>query len=308
MTVASGHHAEAMLPNFLVIGAQKAGTTALYYYLKNHPDIFMSSVKEPEYFAWAGLNDIADRHGPGDPGQIKTPTLEAYLHLFRSAKGCRAVGEASTIYLHNELAPEKIKKLLPNAKLIAILRDPAERAYSNFLHLLRDGREPLNDFRVALREEAKRREQGWSSNWRYAEKGFYARPIARYLELFGSNLRVHLHDDFEADPQAVLSDLYRFLGVNDGFTQDTDLRLNAAGIPRSRRLQEFLQKQERLKWVLDPLISSRLKRRLLGLQSRNLSRPTIPPEVRRDLIGRYREDVEQLERLIQRDLTAWTRV
>src|SRR3712207_4104321 len=128
------------LPNFLVIGAMKSGTTALYYYLEQHPEIYMSPVKEPNFFSQENAADTVTHIG-------------TYEQLFKGASGKKAIGEASHSYLYEPRAAAEIRRYVPKVKLIAILRNPIDRAYSHFLHMVRSGTEPLDDFAQALREE-----------------------------------------------------------------------------------------------------------------------------------------------------------
>lgn len=132
------------LPNFLIIGAAKAGTTSLYHYLAQHPQIYMSPIKEPNFFALE--ERCVDFRGPGDHLYIKqfsVTELERYRSLFQGVTHEQAVGEASPLYLYSPVAPARSHRYVPEMKLIAILRHPVDRAYSAFLHLLRDEREPI---------------------------------------------------------------------------------------------------------------------------------------------------------------------
>jgi hypothetical protein len=292
-----------MLPNFFVIGAQKAGTTALYYYLRRHPEIYMSPVKEPQHFA----PDLAGpTTGPGDRPARRFQTLDAYQGLFDGVSGQLAVGEASVSYLYSSEAAGRIADLLPEARLIAVLRNPVDRAYSNFLHLVRDGREPLRDFEQALAAEDERRRQGWSANWHYRAKGFYGSQIRRYLSAFPpEQLRLYLYDDFEQQADQVVADVYGFLGVDPGFRQDLSLRLNVAGIPRRRRLHRLLMRAQRLKWAASAVAPAAVRRRALELQNRNLERPQISPALRRQLLAVYRDDLIELERMTGLGVSRW---
>ena len=132
------------MPNFLIIGAMKSGTTALYYYLEQHPEIYMSPVKEPNFFSSQERENAA-----GAVARIGN-----YRDLFRGVSGETAIGEASHSYLYEPGAAAEIRRYAPEAKLIAILRNPIDRAYSHFLHMVRSGTEPLDDFAQALQEEA----------------------------------------------------------------------------------------------------------------------------------------------------------
>ena len=131
------------MPNFLIIGAMKSGTTALYYYLEQHPEIYMSPVKEPNFFSSQEQENAADA----------VTHIGSYQHLFRGVSGEKAIGEASHSYLYDPRAAAEIRSYIPGAKLIATLRNPIDRAYSHFLYMVRSGTEPLDDFAQALREE-----------------------------------------------------------------------------------------------------------------------------------------------------------
>jgi Sulfotransferase family len=294
-----------LLPNFLIIGAQKAGTTALFYALSKHPQVFTSAIKEPRYFA-NEAKALADAAGPGDGETTMTSSLEEYEALFAEAGAAIARGEASPAYLYDAETPAKIAQLIPDAKLIAILRNPIERAYSNFLYLIREGREPLHDFGAALAEEEKRRASGWSTAWFYKDKGFYGVQLERYLEHFDRDqLHFILYEDYNENPESTVKDVYRFLGVDESFTQDLSIRLNVSGLPKSKGLQAVSRRSRRLKWLIDPLIPDRLRRGLLKAQNKNLSRPPLPPEVRAELIEEYREDIERVGELTGLDVSRW---
>jgi len=294
-----------MLPNFLILGAQKTGTTALYYALSKHPQVFTSAVKEPRYFA-DEAKALADAAGPGDGETRMTASLEEYEALFDGAGSAIVRGEASPAYLYDPEAPAKIEQLIPEAKLIAILRNPVERAYSNFLYLVREGREPLHDFGAALAEEEKRRAGGWSTAWCYKDKGFYGAQLERYLQHFDrSQIHCILYEDYNSDPETTVRDVYRFLGVDDSFTQDLSVRLNVSGLPKSKGLQAVSRRSRRLKWLIDPLIPDRVRRGLLNAQNKNLSRPPLPPQVRAELIEEYRPDIERVAELTGLDVSGW---
>ena len=302
------------MPNFLVIGARKAGTTSLYHYLKQHPEVFMSPVKEPKFFALEGK--LPDYRGPGDRW-VMTQTsanravtdLDEYEALFDGASGEKAVGEASPAYLCNPVVPERIKAYVPEAKLIAVLRDPAERAYSAYMHQVRDGRETL-PFAEALDAEEERTRANWAPGWRYTREGFYSENLARYYELFGRDrVKVGLYEDLVEDPAGLMRSFFRFLGVDDSYEPDTARRHNPSGVPKSRFVVSLLKRPNPLKSVLKPLLPGGLRGRISeGLQRRNLSEaPPLEPEARGRLVELYREDILRLQDLIGRDLSAWLR-
>ncbi|PLS83629.1 MAG: sulfotransferase [Actinobacteria bacterium] len=299
------------MPNFLVIGAGKAGTTSLYYYLDQHPEVYMSPVKEPKFFALEG--GVPDYRGPGDREVWSSGTNRAisdpreYEALFDGVSGEKAIGEASPGYLCNAGVPGRIKRYVPDVRLVAVLRDPAERAYSAYLHMLRDGREQLG-FAEALGEEERRTREGWAPGWQYTREGFYYRNLKRYFELFDrGRIRIYLYEELRADPLGLMREVFGFLGVDEAFVPDISMRHNASGIPKSALLVSLITRRNPLKTVLKPLLPKGLRRRIsVGIQNRNLTpAPPLPPEVRKELVELYREDILALQDLIGRDLSKW---
>ena len=294
-----------MLPNFIILGAQKAGTTSLYQYLKQHPEIYMSPVKEPKFFN----EDFEDgNRGESNSGSLRgVSSVEEYQALFDGVTDEKAVGEASPSYLYLPEAPARIQRYVPEAKLIAILRDPAERAYSSYLHQVRAGREPL-DFLGAIRDEERRVREGWHYRYHYRGRSLYHDQLTRYEAVFGPDrLRIHLYEDLREDPVSVSQSIFRFLGVDDSFAPDTSLRHNVSGMPKSRALLTLLGKPNPLKTALRPFVPERLRERIfVNLKTRNLSEaPPMPEEARVELTEAYREDVLKLQDLIGRDLSGW---
>ena len=289
------------MPNFLIIGAMKSGTTALYYYLEQHPQIFMSPVKEPNFFC----------NGEREGSDSKSVTrIGAYRDLFKNVHDEKAIGEASHCYLYEPKAVARIRQYVPDAKLVAILRDPVDRAYSHFLHKVRDGTEPLTDFAQALREE----ETGAHHDRNvqdYVGRGRYYEQLKRYFDAFDrEQLRVYLYEDLSNAPIDTLQDAFRFLGVDDSFVPDVSLRRNVSGYPKYKVLDDFLRRPSSVKEALKMYLPVRLRWRLSKafdyLKTRNLSEPpAVQPEVRRQLIGVYREDVLKLQVLLGRDLSGW---
>ena len=180
------------LPNFLIIGAMKSGTTALYYYLAQHPQVYMSPVKEPNFFCSEGQASREDT----------VARLETYQGLFKDVSDEKVIGEASHCYLYEPEAAVRIQQYLPDAKFVAVLRDPVDRAYSHFLHMVRNGTEPLTDFAQALREEevGAHRER---SPQDYIGRGLYYDQLKRYFDTFGQDqVRVYLYEDLSEGAQA----------------------------------------------------------------------------------------------------------
>lgn len=297
------------LPNFLLIGAAKAGTSSVFSYLGQHPDVFISPAKEPNYFALAGQR--VGYAGPGDSiiNQASITTFDAYQALFGAARSETAIGEASTLYLYAPTAAPAIRRDRPDMRLIAILRDPTERAYSSYLHMRRDGREPHDSFEAALEEEEVRVRGNWEHLWHYSRLGFYHAQLQRYYELFPpERIAVWLYDDLEAEPWRVLREVFTFLGVDPSFEPDMSVRHKVAGTPRSRTLHGVLTRPNPAKALAKRLLPTGVRARLYGtLMQRNVvaHRERLLPETRRKLESLYRTDVERLALLLGRDLSAW---
>jgi len=296
-----------MLPNFLVIGAAKSGTTALYYHLKSHPQIFMSPIKEPAFFAMDGrLPDYSAPPGVVLPRRHLVTVEHEYRALFEGVTTERAIGEASP-YLGNPQAAERIRRTLPDVRLVAVLRNPIDRAYSNYLHQVRDGVEPCTDFRDALEAEEGRIRANWSPFWHYKGLGFYHHQLRAYFERFDRRqIRVHLYDDFVADPSAVMRDLFTFLDVDPAFEPDVTRRYNESGVPNNRKLYAWIRKPFRYGLVPNILRTSSLAQRAGTLLHQTLlSKPRIAETTRGELKGVFRSDILALQELLGRDLSAW---
>lgn len=302
------------MPNFLIIGAAKSGTSALLAYVQQHPQIFTSPIKETGFFALEG--ETPSFAGPGDgPSNSRFITdLDRYQSLFRRANGAIAIGEQSDLYLSSSKAPARIRHYLPHAKLIAILRNPVDRAHSAYRHMVRDRREPLASFEEALRADDTRVAANWHPIWHLKSRGFYYVQMKRYFDLFDrSQITIYTYDEFEADPAVVLQDIFRFLEVDPSFTPDVSVRHNVGGTPKSRLLHEMLVSRSAVKDAIKPFLPQAARNRLIKLKSTLLESNTtrsgskLSPETRRSLIELYRDDVGKLESLIDRDLSHWLR-
>jgi hypothetical protein len=307
MTSDTTHSDTGQWPTFLIIGAMKAGTTALYTALNQHPEVYMSPVKEPNFFAFASqppnFQAPIDQH---PKGVNHTSIIDAteYRKLFAGAPAEAARGEASHWYLYHPDAPVNIEQHVPEAKLIAMLRNPVERAYSEFLHFVRDGDEPLDDFASALDAEPRRIEANWALG-RYVDRGRYDEQLERYLDQFPEEqLRIYLYDDFADEPEAVRQDLFAFIGVDPLFEPE-DRRVNVSGVPRSRWLHAVMGAVQPVRECLGPWLPDPMVDWANALKNQNLKKPPMDPSVRARLIDIFCPHVRRLETLIDRDLSRW---
>ena len=300
---------EGGLPNFIIVGVAKAGTTSLFHYLAQHPDIYMSPVKEPRFFAFeAGPPEF---RGPRDEQVRKraTRTLDGYRRLFGGVRGERAVGEASVVYLPHRGSAAAIARRIPDAKIVALLRDPVERAYSAYLYYRRDGIEPCATFEEALAAEPRRIRDGWYYHWHYRDQGFYHRNLADYYDHFpAERIRVFLHDDLHRDPHGTLGDVFRFLDVDGAFRADVRIRHNPSCVSGSPRVHRVLTRRHPLKEALKKVVPEQWGHRAISLvMPANGEKPPVSPETRTELVAGYEDDLRQLERRTGRDLSAWLR-
>ena len=305
------------MPNFFVVGAQKAGTTSLYHYLDQHPQVYMSPVKEPFFFdrEIGPDGEVVHHRHEGHQQAPRFANLEEYRALFRGVKDETAVGEASPLYIYVPGTAERIKRYVPEARSIALLRNPADRAYSAYLHAVRIGVEPLTDFAKALREEEGRVRNGWHYVFHYRNRGLYYEQLRRYYEVFGrESIGVWLYDDLRDDPASVAQSVFRFLGVDDDFVPDTSSRHNPAGVPQSGAARATMKAMDKavggLRRTFSPTsrIFPYVSKTRQAVQGRVFTvPPPVDPEIRRELVQGYREDILQLQELIGRDLSTWLR-
>jgi hypothetical protein len=294
-----------VLPNFLLIGAEKSGTTSVHNYLRAHPDVFMSPVKEPLFFAFEG--QTLDFKGPtAYINSHAITSLERYQALFEGAERFRAIGESSATYLYYDQSPERAARYVPNAKLIVILRNPADRAYSNFMQAVRIGAEPL-EFGAALNAEPKRILARWSPFFYYKSKGWYDEQLSRWMTYFPpEQFLFFLYEDLHARPIDVMRRIYEFIGVNPNFRPDVEVRYNLSGKPFSPRFHEFIKGNSPVHALARTVMPSKLRARLKSDIIRwNLARPGMAPQLRARLIADYTPDIARLGPKIGRDLSAW---
>jgi hypothetical protein len=311
------------LPSFLIIGAARSGTTSLYEYCRQHPQVFMSPRKETNFLAFAGEPTAGRSPSYQRMASRAVGSLDEYAALFAGRTTELAVGEASPKYMyHPARSIANINTCVPQARLIAILRHPADRAYSHYLLALVDGHETLPDFDAAVDAEAERIRQGWEDQFHYVERGFYYRQLRAYYDAFpAEQMRVYLHEDLVRDAASLLRDLYAFIGVDPDAAVDSSLRYNSALDERpapsaqgpvpmrlaNSRLWTFLR--QRAPWQLRQSIHRGLSLARVGRnpapprKADNL--PPFRPETRARLIETYRQDVLRLQDLIGRDLAAW---
>jgi Sulfotransferase family len=235
-------------PNFFVVGAARSGTTMLAEVLRQHPDVFVTRPKEPHFLAFAG-RPAPVFTGPGDAVTINRAVvtdLDDYLALYRPSGRCRARGDASVSSLYYpEQTLETLTRHFADARVVAILREPGDRAYSAYSYLRVRGFEPCDDFGAALALEPERIASGWHHLWHYVEMGRYARQLEPFLEKLGSErVLVLFYDDLCRDAAGVARRLFEFLDV-DAQVAVSSVPVNVSGTPRSQLFQNLVYRVAR---------------------------------------------------------------
>lgn len=293
-------------------GASKSGTTALYYYLKQHPEIFLPEKKELHYFS---RPDVATRcSGPGDKYVLDEipATLDEYLKHFNVVKPGQVALDISPSYLYFADSAERINHTFPNARMVFLLRNPADKVFSQYSHLRSECRETLS-FADALALESERTETGYSDMWLYRDSGFYADRIHKFIEVFGpERIRIYLFDDFIQDPNALLRDLCNFLGVSNNIEFTDPGEVNVSGDPRSKLVSKLLlqpnmftnQLRRFLRFFLPHGIGQWARENIRTMNAGQ--KVKLDPDIRARLLSDYADDIRRLETMLGRS-TGWIR-
>lgn len=298
------------LPNFIIFGVARCGSTALYEYLQQHPNVFMCQPKEPHFFSFEG--EVVDFRGPGDDtsiNRVSVTSLEAYERLFDGAGNASAIGEASIEYGYYPKAVDGIRRRIPHARLICMLRNPAERAFSAYSLMRSRALEPAPSFEAALADEPSRIAKRWHHIWHYRQMGFYHPQLKRFFDTFPSQqIRVYLFEEFRADPLRVARDIFEFLGVDPTFVPLHAPISVPGGVPRSPLLQRMLMGTSNLKQALRLVLPAHIRRRVWQrLNAANLVRDVMSPATRSALLAEYHDDILRTQDLLGRDLSHWVR-
>lgn len=286
------------LPDFFIVGAAKAGTSSLYAYLNEHPQIFMSPIKETNFFAYEGRN-TTNFHGRPSRTNFPVKTIQQYKSLFTKCNNDQVIGEASPLYLESGLASERIYKLLPDAKIIAILRNPIDRAFSGYTMAVRHGNQKPLNIMQALH---------YSSH--YVQVGFYYDKLLRYYKFFpASQIKVYLFEDFCQNSVSVLRDIFNFLCVNNTYMPNVNIKYNVGrGLPKSYMLSKMLRKTRKIYRIksMKYFLPSSLEKIARWLNQNNVGdKIEFPVSLRKNLMQVYKEDILKVQNLIDRDLSIW---
>jgi hypothetical protein len=298
------------LPDFLLVGAPKAGTTALHVALARHPQLYLSPVKEPKFFLTDGRPPV----GPGGPGDALTFREYVwrqadYEALFDPAPPGTLKGESTTLYLRDPAAHERIAATVPGARLVAVVRDPVDRAHSNWTHLRSSGLEPEADFLRACSLEEFRAERGWGPFWRYVDLGRYGAQLAHLFSVFPrEQVHVVLYGDLRRDPVGTLDRICTFLGIDTGVVRTVpaeNVTAAAAGSGIDRLVGRVLPALDRLPGAIHGRVVPAVRRHL---QREQRPRTPLTVEERVALLPSYLADIALLEAITGMHLDHWREV
>lgn len=297
------------LPDFLILGAAKAGTTALFKAIGRHPQVFSPALKEPRFFAYAGSPPMFC--GPGGTAKARAVCHEEtdYIKLFTDCGPHQLAFEATPEYLPNESAPVTAARYVPSARLIVVLRHPVERAFSQYLHLRSEGLETCSSFEEAWDFCHLRRAAGWRPVYDYKSRGFYGAQLTRWTQHFSPDqFLILFYEDWQSNPSEVLSRIWKHVGLepmespivtkeNISSRQPRWQWFHRHMVDRENPVRLFAQRTLPL-WVRDAVTGS--------MEAINLTKgPTLDPSIRRSFAGTYHDDLELVEKMTGRNLDAW---
>jgi hypothetical protein len=300
------------LPDFFVAGAPKSGTTALHAALAQHPELYLSAVKEPKFF-------LTDRPPPaqGGPGDAKTYREHVwrradYEALFDPAPPGTLRGESTPFYLYSRDAQQRIKALVPAARLIVVLRDPVERAHSNWTHLWSAGLDPIGDFVQACAVEEERIAAGWADFWHYKRLGLYGQQLQHLYSAFPTEqVLVFRYRDLVGDAAGTLDRICAFLGVAQGIVTEVPPE-NVTAHPEHTRRHQTLSRILRAGSAVTAQLPGHAGKAMIdrletSLQDGAAARRPLTWEQRQSLIPYFESDISLLSGLTGEDFSHWVR-
>jgi len=276
-------------PNLFIVGASKSATGTLFVHLSKVPGICMSTIKEPNYFSV--------KVHPGDREQVIRDKKQ-YLSLFSIGKDDKIIGEASPEYLADSEAPNLIQQVSPNAKIIIILREPIERAYSAYFTFVRHGR-IKNSFHDEVQLALENKKKGIKSNFGILESGLYSEQVKRYFDVFGSKqVKILIFDEFIKNQKKTFEEVLSFLGVDYSFEDFKIEQFNKFGVIRFSLAQNILRNRK-MKYMLEKVLPQSIRKvgrdKILLKQE---TKPKMDDEDRKSLVNFYKEDVEKLQNIL----------
>lgn len=307
--------------DFFVIGVVKGGTTSLYDYLNQHPEIYLPPIKEINHFSDKDIDhasflpgyaqdvdlDLERYFDKGMPEMIHIAHVRSekdYARLYSPAGPEQIKGDISNSYMICPSSAGAIHSYNPNARIIVVLRNPIRRVWSQYLMNLREAKTNREDLLSELESDSKAVKTGWGANHQYLELGKYAEQLQRYYELFSAEqIHVVLFEEYVTGPQAELGKICKFLGVHEVFQFDTESKKNAASLPRNKALNQALV-QSGIMSGAKKLVPRRFRQGLAKVLYSDKDLPEMSAEESDHLRSYYAEEVQKTGHLIKRDLGA----
>ena len=309
-------------PDFFLAGAVKSGSTSLYYYLDQHPEVYMSPVKEPHHFSYHDMDfehfrplirkriaafDLQKYLAADELKMIYRAYIrdeKDYLTLFKNAGSEKLTGEASTSYLWSLHAAENIRAKIPHAKIIIALRNPAERAFSHYLMDLK-----INfvkgSFQEAIKQDMDVKDPSWGKSAMYVQSGLYYNQVKRFYDQFPhEQLLVILYDELKGSPEKVFKKICSFLGIDNSFLPDLSVKHNAATLPVNRLAGKLMNNTLMRKYVIDKTPGG-LKAGLKHFFLKKSGLPELSDEEKRSMLPLFEKDIVSLQQLTGKDLSNW---
>jgi len=286
-----------MIPNFFIVGTPKAGTTSLYYYLEEHPDIYMSPIKETNYFSYDEIKSQGLFYN-----EEHISSLKQYQEQFKEVKDEKAIGEASVSYLYYPLVPAKIKEYNPEAKIIIALRNPVDRGFSHYLMDKRLGFVNLSYEDIVLGNS--KHPQAKLYCQQYVDLGQYYEQIKRYLAEFGEKqVKIVFYEDIIKDIQKVIKELYAFLNVDCSFSPNTYQQHNVYSSPKNFFIHK-LYAQKKIRSIAKRFFGENIQQQVMH-HFFIKEKPELNEKLKLALIEIYKTDVYKTSALLKKDLTCW---
>ncbi|MGS2725684.1 sulfotransferase family protein [Psychroserpens sp. BH13MA-6] len=293
-----------MKPNFFIVGAAKAGTTSLYHYLSQHEEVFCPNVKEPNYYASVSAEKASVYEEPKAGNFYHRKVINnynTYLSLYEDAKKEPILLDSSPSYLWDKNAAAHIYKDNPKAKILIVLRNPVERAFSHYLMDVRSGIQAEMDFKKALEKDCKHQPYTWGNAHLYVGLGLYHDQVKRYLDMFGpSQVKVMIYEDLFSNLESGLKDILNFIEVDTNVDINIHQAHNTFFMPKNKIYRKLIQYKSHLK-VYSNRLPENVKKRLKKSMFEDSTKPSLSQETYEAIFKYFNEDHLKTKQLLLKE-------
>lgn len=308
------------LPNFFIVGAAKAGTTSIYNYLDQHSDVYMSPIKEPHYFSkdiqhkdfnksylkntFFSLDDYLSKHELEKKHIAFIDNESQYLQLYRDVKHEKKIGEISNGYLYSKVAAEEIYKFNPKAKIVIVLRDPIDRAFSHWMMDLQGEDVCRKSFIDAITKDQTKEDKGWGKSHLYVELGLYHDQVKRFQDIFPEEqILIMLYDDLKNNQVNFFNEMFCFLNI-ESISINQNKHYNVSLIPKYPLVNSIIRSL-RLNQYIGIILPKTIKQKIKKLLLNNNDLPILTIYEKAQVMSYFTEEINKLEKLINRNLSMW---